>query len=190
MAPRPQPSFSGDDSCPLTCLTWCYGKLSQRASRSWGLGRGGQHRSPSFSRATACSHQWVLFVQTSLQVWLWYHCRFLRLVENPHLTRQELSLIDKEVWCLHQPCKTLPSLPRCSGGWEFLMKVSIHKPEAVSVGTPGPGSDPAVQKYCRAWSWGQNQWIESKLYYLWVMIPCQCVRNVVLCVWKRERDWF
>ena len=145
---------------------------------------------PLFLRATACSHQWLLFVQTSLQVWLWYHCRFLRLVENPHLTRQELSLIDKEVWCLHQPRKTLPSLPRCSGGWEFLMKVSIHKPEAVSVGTPGPGSDPAVQKYCRAWSWGQNQWIESKLYYLWVMIPCQCVRNVVLCVWKRERDWF
>ena len=105
---------------------------------------------------------------------------------NPHLTHQELGLIDKVVWLLHQPCKTLPSPPCCSGGWKFLMKVSIHKPEAVSVGTLGPGSDTDVQKHCRARSWGQNQWIESKLYYLWVMIPSQCVRNVVLCVWKRE----
>lgn len=112
---------------------------------------------------------------------------FSDLVENPHLTHQELGLIDKEVWRLHQPRKSLPSPPRCSGGWKFLMKVSIHKPEAVSVGTPGPGSATAVQKYCRAWSWAQNQWIESKLCYLWVMIPSQCVRNVVLCVWKRER---
>ena len=75
---------------------------------------------------------------------------FSDLVGNPHLTHQELGLIDKVVWLLHQPRKSLPTPPRCSGGLKFLMKVSIHKPEAVSVGTPGPGSDTAVQKHCRA----------------------------------------
>ena len=78
------------------------------------------------------------------------HIYFPDLVGNPHLIRQELSLIDKVVWLLHQPRKTLPTPPRCSGGWKFLMKVSIRKPEAVSVGTLGPGSDTAVQKHCRA----------------------------------------
>lgn len=33
---------------------------------------------PAFSQPPAYFHQWVLFVQTSLQVWLWYHCTFLR----------------------------------------------------------------------------------------------------------------
>ena len=41
---------------------------------------------------------------------------FSDLVGNPHLTHQELGLIDKVVWLLHQPRKTLPTLPRCSGG--------------------------------------------------------------------------
>ena len=107
MAPRPQPSFSGDDLCPLTCLTWCYRMPIQRASRSWGLGRGGEHRSPSFSRAPACFHQWVLFVQTSLQVWLWYHCTFLRFSgkSSPDSSR---------AWSHRQRSLAPPSTPQVS----------------------------------------------------------------------------
>ena len=103
-----------------------------------------------------------LFIPVS-SVWLWYHCTFLRFSgkSSPDSSRAWSCRQNS----LAQPHKILPSPPCCSGGWKFLMKVSILTPETVSAGTPGPGSDTAVQKYCRAWSWGQKQWIESKLYY-------------------------
>lgn len=190
MAHRPQPSFSGDDLCS-PCLTWCYGKPIPRGSSLLRTGERWRAPPPLLSPSllptfiSGCS----LFRPVSR-----FGCditaHFSDLVGNPHLTRQELGLIDKVVWLLHQPRKSLPTPPHCSGGWKFLMKVSIHKPEAVSVGTPGPGLWHSRAKHRRALSWGQNQWIESNPYYLWVMMICLSVWEMLCCVCVKERERF